>query len=305
MRGYDMRSHIWITILTPTYNRAYTLPRLYKSLCRQSCKDFMWLIVDDGSVDDTKDVVSSFKADFPLHYIYKENGGKHTALNTGMKYITTDYTFIVDSDDYLRDNAIESANRWIDDISGISGFAGVAGVTGIAGLKCDEENKVIGQFPKNYKYIDCLNSERKQHKLLGDKAEIYKTELLKTHPFPVYDDERFMPESIIWNQFSLEGYKVRWYKECIKVCEYLSDGLTSATRCKNHFKENYKGYRDDCALNLKVLRFPYNYSSASVFYARCCDIKKTKRCLASFELSFLERVIIILVGRCRYYLERY
>lgn len=294
-----MKPHIKVTVLTPTYNRASTLPRLYESLKRQSCKNFKWLIVDDGSFDDTKNIVMEFKPDFSLQYIYKKNGGKHTALNTGMKYITTDYTFIVDSDDYLRDNAIALIDQWIDNIEGIPDLAGVAG------LRVNEEGKIIGQFPKKCEYIDCPNSNRKQYKLLGDKAEVYKTKLLIDHPFPVYDDEHFMPESIIWNQFSLEGFKMRWFKGCIVVCEYLEDGLTSSTKKKNHFKENFKGYRDDCALNLKVFKFPYNYSAASVFFARCCNIKQAKGCLDNFKLSFVERMIIILVGICRYYLGRY
>lgn len=90
-----------VTILTPTYNRAYTLPRLYNSLLNQSDMRFVWVIVDDGSTDNTKALVESFKTDnFPIMYLYKENGGKHTAVNLGVKYIDTKYTFIVDSDDF-------------------------------------------------------------------------------------------------------------------------------------------------------------------------------------------------------------
>lgn len=294
-----MISDTKVTILTPTYNRAHTLPQLYNSLLRQSDKRFSWVIVDDGSSDATREVVSGFAANFPLKYIYKQNAGKHTAINCGMQSIDSEFTFIVDSDDYLKDNAIELINRWIVDIAGVTGLAGVAG------LSVDEENKVMGQFPNNCEYIDCFNSERKLCKLLGDKAEVYKTELLKSHPFPVYEDERFMPESIVWNQFSLEGLKVRWYKDCIKVCKYLEDGLTSATKNIDYFKKNYKGYRDDYALNLKVFRFPYNYLSVSVFYARCKAIKRTKGCFDNFEVNIFEKNLITLLGEFRYFLGRF
>ena len=109
-----MGSEIKITVLTPTYNRAHTLPRLYKSLCRQTDFTFAWLIVDDGSNDETKTTIDRFeKKKFSIKYVYKNNGGKHTAINEGMKYVNTEYTFIVDSDDYLKENAIERVNCWI------------------------------------------------------------------------------------------------------------------------------------------------------------------------------------------------
>lgn len=287
-----------VTILTPTYNRAYALPKLYDSLCKQTDKRFIWIIVDDGSSDNTKEVVLSFKCDFEIEYIYKQNGGKHTAVNVGVQRIQTEYTFIVDSDDYLKNNAIEYINKWIKETAGITGLAGVSGLASV-------KNEIIGQFPDDCEYIECLNSERKQYNLQGDKSEVYKTELLKYHPFPVYEDERFMPESIVWNQFSLEGLKIRWYKECIKVCEYLDDGLTSATKNIDHFRKNFKGYRDDCALSLKVHRFPYNYSAASVFYARCYAIGEAEHCLDNLGTTLIDRSIIILLGKIRYKTGRY
>lgn len=294
-----MDSDIKVTILTPTYNRAHTLVRLYNSLCRQSDRRFSWMIVDDGSSDNTKDIVEKFEDDFEIKYIYKKNGGKHTALNTGIQKICTEYTFIVDSDDYLKDNAIELVNKWVDDV------AGMAGIAGVAGMCVNELGAMIGQFPDGCEYIDCLNSERKKYHLLGDKAEVYKTQLLKSHPFPVYKDELFMPESIIWNQFSLQGLKVRWHKECIKVCMYLEDGLTSAARNIEHFKRNYKGYRDDCALNLKVYKFPYNYSAASVFYARCCAAGNPWHCLDDLGITVIKKIVISIIGSIRYKVGRY
>lgn len=290
------------TILTPTYNRAYTLPRLYDSLIRQKDKHFIWLIVDDGSDDNTKEIVDGFKQqDFLIKYVYKENGGKHTAINWGMKLVETDYTFIVDSDDFLRDNAMGLVNHWVDEIEGLPGFAGVAGTK----VKAGKENSIIGQFPTDYEYIDCLNSERKQKKLLGDKAEVYKTELLKQNPFPEYKDEKFIPESIVWNKFSLMGLNVRWHKEGIMVCTYLEDGLTHATKKISHFEKNFQGYRDDCKLSLEVMKFPYNYSASSVFYAKCHALGKGKDCLDDFNISCLRKVLIKIFGMIRYQWGRY
>lgn len=290
-----MCSEIKITVLTPTYNRAHTLPRLYNSLCRQTDFAFIWLIVDDGSNDETKSIIDRFEEKrFSIKYVYKSNGGKHTAINEGMRYVNTEYTFIVDSDDYLKENAIELVNGWIEQIRGMRGFAGVAG------LRINEKNEIIGQFPQGYEYIDCPNSERKKYKLLGDKAEIYKTEILKSHPFPVYEDEKFMPESVIWNQFSLDGLNVRWYREGITVCEYLEGGLTSESRNIEYFRKNYKGYKDEFMLGFKVYRFPYNYSAASVFYARCIAINKQKAVFKENHFKLLDKFIIVLMGMLRY-----
>lgn len=291
-----------VTILTPTYNRAYTLPRLYESLLRQSDKRFCWVIVDDGSRDDTKTVVNDFMSDnFSIRYIYKENGGKHTAINWGMQYINTEYTFIVDSDDYLCEDAIGLINKWAKEMVGIAGFAGFAGVR----ISDKKGCHTIGEFPKKYDYIDCLNSERKRNKLMGDKAEVYKTELLKKNPFPEYKDEKFMPENVIWNRFSLMGLKVRWHKEGITICEYLDDGLTAATKKLSHFENNIKGYRDDCEISLKALKFPYNISAGSVFCAKCIALKRTEKSMGGFDITFIERIFIILLGKIRYRMGRY
>lgn len=299
--GSEYCKKVDIAILTPTYNRAYTLSRLYDSLMRQKSKHFIWVIVDDGSTDNTKEVVDKFiNPDFLIKYIYKKNGGKHTAINLGMEYIDTPYTFIVDSDDFLTDNAMELIKQWTNDIEGLSGFAGVAGIR----VKNDKVNSIIGQFPDNCEYIDCLNSDRKQKKLLGDKAEIYKTELLKQNPFPEYKDEKFIPESVVWNKFALKGLKVRWHKEGIVVCTYLEDGLTYSRKNKSHFEENYRGYLEDCKLSFKVMKFPYNFSAASVFFAKSY-VSGKKGCLKSFDISYFEKGLIILLGVMRYRLGRY
>lgn len=291
-----------VTILTPTYNRAHTLPRLYNSLLCQKDMHFEWVIIDDGSDDNTKEIIEGFKTkDFPIRYMYKENGGKHTAINMAVKAIETSYTFIVDSDDFLLENTMELVNHWIEEIDDDSSFAGVAGVR----VHDDVEHSVIGQFPEKYEYVDCLNSERKKKKLIGDKAEVYRTNLLKANPFPEYKDEKFMPENVIWNKFALMGLKVRWHKEGIVVCEYLEGGLTSATRKKSHFKNNFKGYREECNLSLKVLPFPYDLSAGSVFYAKCCDWGWNKQCLNEFNISKLEKLIIIMLGEVRHKVGRY
>ena len=105
-----------LTVFTPAYNRAHTIGRTYKSLCSQKCKDFVWLIVDDGSTDNTAELVKDWMSKdngFEIQYIYKENGGMHTAHNVAYRNIHTELNTCIDSDDALSENAVEKIiNKW-------------------------------------------------------------------------------------------------------------------------------------------------------------------------------------------------
>ena len=284
-----------LTIVTATYNRAGYLRRLYDSLVNQGSKKFIWIIIDDGSTDDTEEIVKNFvNDDFPVIYRKKDNGGKHTALNYGIPLIKTPYTFIVDSDDYLFKNAIELVYQWILEIADDPRFAGVAG-----NRMNESNNSIIGSYP-NKEYVDCLNSQRVFKHLLGDKAEIYKTDLLRSNPFPVFDGEKFIPESVVWNKISDMGLMLRWHKESLVKCGYLENGLTSSVRSIDAFKKNYNGFKEDFRINFRTLPFPFNYSAASVFYAKCIAINNCEKCLDNIEISFLKRILIRVLGRIRF-----
>lgn len=237
-----------ITVLTPTYNRAYRLTKLYMSLMRQSCKDFEWILVDDGSTDHTKELYDSWNKDgLDCHYYYKKNGGKHTAVNYGVKRAKGDYIFIVDSDDYLTKDAICKVNKWVKEISNLQEFAGVSGLRGY------NKKKVIGKRPDLSKeIIDCTNLERKKNHLIGDKAEIFKKEILLQYPFPEYKDEKYIPEDIVWNAIARDGYKIRWHNEIIYIGEYLEDGLTRGHKDYDMRVECFRGYTEREKLNVKV-----------------------------------------------------
>lgn len=173
-----------ITILTPVYNRKKEMRNLFSSLCSQSNKEFVWMIVDDGSSDGLGELIDEFRtqADFGIEYICKENGGKHTALNVGFEAIKTELTFIVDSDDILVENAIETViNEW-----SLVREKNLAGMSFLCGYK---DGKVIGtEFPNNgiYNEIDI----RFKHKAVGDKAEVLRTDLLKKYHFPEFKNEK-------------------------------------------------------------------------------------------------------------------
>ncbi len=227
-----------ITIFTPSYNRAYTLDRLYKSLLNQTFKDFEWVIVDDGSTDDTESVVEAMKqksAFFDIIYVKTKNGGKHRAVNKGVQLASGEMFFIVDSDDWLPETSLEKVIKYenaIPDSQKVK-FAGVSG------LKCNEDNKEIGSTFDG-EYFDCTYIEGGSNNITGDKAEVYYTALLKKYPFPEFENENFIMESVVWNAIASDGYKLRYFNENIYYCEYLPDGLTNSGFEK--FRNTPKGY---------------------------------------------------------------
>lgn len=226
-----------ITIFTPIYNRAYIVEQLYHSLLRQTCFEFEWLIVDDGSTDNICTLVDEWlksNQQFKIRIYHQENKGKHAAINYGVKLAKYESFFIVDSDDYLEDNAVETIICYWEEVHLDNGFAG------IAGLRRNGSGKIIGGIPLFEKCVDASNLERENFGLEGDKAEIYKTELLRRFPFPEYEGEKFLTEAVVWDRLAYEGYKIRWINMSLVVCDYLEDGLT-AMRDKV-FIDNPKGW---------------------------------------------------------------
>ncbi|MBD5355801.1 MAG: glycosyltransferase family 2 protein [Bacteroides sp.] len=211
-----------VTIFTPTYNRGYTLKRLYDSLCVQTDKNFEWIIVDDGSIDDTSVRVKEFISEnkINIRYFAQLNGGKHRAINHGVKEAVGELFFIVDSDDCLPHDAIETIKREYDTIKGDIKFAG------ISGLKAYFNGAKVGGEEK-WSTIDCNSLDlRYRHKVRGDMAEVMRTDVFREFPFPEIDGEKFCPEALIWNRIATK-YLIHHFYNKIYLCEYLPDGLTA------------------------------------------------------------------------------
>lgn len=226
-----------ITVFTPIYNRAYIINQLYQSLLRQTNHAFEWLVIDDGSTDHIGEMMNAWiqntKA-FKIRFYQQENGGKHRAINRGVQLAKGDAFMIVDSDDFLTDDAIDIVCRYWEEIKDNNEYAG------ISGLRIDRDGQVIGEKPLFEKYVDATNLERGKYGLLGDKAEVYKTEILQKFPFPEYEGEQFLSEGIVWDKIAYCGYKIRWINRGIIVGEYLEDGLTA--NIVEVKKQNPKGW---------------------------------------------------------------
>ena len=187
---YSNRTAARLTIHTPTYNRAHTLPRLYGSLKCQKCKSFIWLIVDDGSTDDTNKIVHSWieaEKDFEIRYIYKENGGIHTAYNTAFENIDTELAVGIDSDDMVADGAIELILKFWDECKS-------EGYSGVVGLDADLKGNIIGdKFPDDVKNITVIEGSDGLYN--QEKKFVVDSELYKTLPrCPVFEGEKYFPE---------------------------------------------------------------------------------------------------------------
>lgn len=224
-----------VTVLTPTFNRGGgSLNKLYQSLQKQTIKDFEWLLVDDGSTDDTKNIAEEMrkKAEFPMRYIYKENGGKHTALNVGVKQITSELTFIVDSDDTLVPDAIETILQYHKKYKERKDLCGYSFLRrfpdGNINGKPFEPDEKVGT------YIECrINADDTQ----ADKAEVFYTRCLKEFPFPEYRNEKFLGEDLVWIRMAMK-YQMVHINRAIYVGNYLEDGLTKNRR-KNNIRSPY------------------------------------------------------------------
>lgn len=212
-----------VCVFTPTYNRAYIISEIYKSLKEQTLQDFIWLVVDDGSTDETEDLFQTYleAAPFPIIYKRVENGGKQRAHDLAVSICENELFYCLDSDDHLTKDAIETiVENWQECRNDSS-------IAGILALRGTDRDSVIGTpMPKGVDYST-------QHELFdryhykGDSALIYRTDILRQFPFDVEDGEKFIPETYAYFQID-QHYRCRLVNKIIQIGDYLPDGYTSA-----------------------------------------------------------------------------
>ncbi|MEH7416921.1 glycosyltransferase family 2 protein [Neobacillus drentensis] len=224
-----------LTVFTPTYNRAYTLHLCYESLKRQTCKDFIWLIIDDGSTDTTKELVTEWMKEkiVPIRYHFQENLGMHGAHNTAYELIETELNVCIDSDDYMPDDAVEK-------IITLWKKFGSGKYAGLVGLDASPEGKVIGtRMPEKLKESTLSNLYAK-HNVKGDKKLVYRSDLTrKIPPYPIFPGEKYCPLSYKYILIDQE-YPLLTINEVLCIVEYLPDG--SSMNIINQYKKNPNGF---------------------------------------------------------------
>ena len=223
-----------LTVFTPAYNRANELPRLYDSLINQTCTDFEWVVVDDGSQDHTEQLMREYIDEniLNIQYLRQENGGKMRAHNRGAQMAQGELFVCIDADDWLTPNAIETIISKKDHI--VSQKLG-----GMMFLNYDgESTKIVGTaFPWQERECSCFDVYNK-YGVTGDKTIVLKTSVLKEYPFPEIEGEKFVPEALVYNRIS-EKYELFCVNVAIKRVEYLPDGISN-----NYFnicRKNPKG----------------------------------------------------------------
>lgn len=216
-----------ITIITPTYNRAHTLPIAFEGLRKQTFRDFCWLILDDGSTDNTSEIVENFKKENLFEITYKKDRNRHKFLTVldGIKMVETPYFIILDSDDTYPENALEILVNEAETIKNQENYIGVMG------LSADEEGNIVGDKYPNNGFDGSIFEMRYKYKVKGDKNGIFFTKTyqreIEGKDFTKYEGKGYIPQSVIFNDYDSRGVKTRFINKIIRY--YLKDEDDSAS----------------------------------------------------------------------------
>lgn len=223
-----------LTVFTPAYNRAYTLHKCYESLQKQTSKDFTWLIIDDGSTDNTKELVDSWISEnkIEIRYKYQENQGMHGAHNTAYELIDTELNVCIDSDDYMPEDAVENiVSFWKENKR--------EDLAGIAGLDIYESGEIIGdKLPEDINestYWDIYH----KYKVKGDKKLVYRSDLTRKYPYPIFEGEKYVGLGYKYAKLD-DDYKLLFLNKPLCVVEYMEDG--SSRNMLRQYRNNPRGF---------------------------------------------------------------
>lgn len=250
-----------ITVFTPTYNRAYILGKCHESLNRQTCKDFIWLIIDDGSTDITRELVHQWQNSengYEIQYIYKENGGLHTGYNTAIANMNTELSVCIDSDDSMPEDGIEQILKIWDNIHDEN-------IAGIVGLDFDQNGKLIGKLLPEADSINaatllCIDG-------IGDKKYVMRNDLLRSiAPMPVFPGEKnFNPHYFVIRLS--QKYRFKPVNQCLCLVEYQADGMTA--NIWNQYRNSPNSFAElrRAILEVPGMTWRYRYKTAAHYVA--------------------------------------
>jgi glycosyltransferase involved in cell wall biosynthesis len=276
-----------LTVFTPTYNRAYLLPQLYESLLQQTSKEFIWLVIDDGSTDTTRELIESWKQEnkIEINYIFKENGGMHTGHNVAYANITTELNVCIDSDDFLPLDSINIILKFWREIKSEH-------LAGMIGLDAFKDGNIVGtSFPFNLK--ECKYFELKsKFNVVGDKKFVYRTDVIKKYPeYPIFSNERFVPLGYKYLLID-QDYNLGVIHNVLCIVEYMPDG--SSKNIFKQYRKNPKGFAFERKIRMKYSstlkeRFMncIHYVSCSIFLKNASFLgESTNKWLTFFAIPF-------------------
>lgn len=251
-----------ITIITPTFNRAKTLPKVFESLLNQSFKDFLWIILDDGSTDNTVKVVENFQLLNPFfEIIYKKDKNRHKFLTVleGVKMVKTPYFMVVDSDDIYPENSLEILISEVEKIENQDDYISVMG------LSADENGKIVGDKYPNEGFDGSIFEMRYKYKVRGDKFGIFITKTYQREisgkDFSQYEDKGYIPQSVIFNEYDARGIKTRFVNKIVRF--YLKDNDDAASVSNTRWSE-----KNLFGLTEGHLSFLNSYGNQLFFYPK-------------------------------------
>lgn len=237
-----------LTIFTPTYNRAHLLPKLYNSLCMQNKNDFLWMVIDDGSTDNTKELIESWQTEniLEIQYLYKENGGMHTGHNLAYANIKTELNMCIDSDDYVAIDAVRKIkNRW-------SLCNEKQNIAGIIGLDADFNNKILGTRMPEKVHIGTMTELYFQYRSKGDKKLVLRTDVVRQFPpYPEYEGEKLVPLGSLYLLID-QKFKYLYTNEILCNVEYQESGSTKSIF--RQYKQSPKGFAYARKIKLKFVK---------------------------------------------------
>lgn len=285
-----------LTVFTPTYNRAYCLHKGYEALCRQTCKDFVWIIIDDGSTDNTNELVSEWMKNdngFTIRYVYKENGGMYTGYNAAIALAETELMVCIDSDDYMPDDAIEKILSFWDNHRD-------EGYAGIIGLDSFESGEILGdKFPEQ-KSINLIDLAIGKYKLNNrDRKIIVRTDLYKlVAPMKEFPEERDFNPHILHLQLSLK-YDFLILNEKLCVVEYQADGMTNTVY--KQYLRSPKSFRETRLFDMSIKGAPLGFTmKKTIHYISSCIISR-EPCISASP----RKVLTIILYPCGWLLTHY
>ena len=249
-----------ISIIVPAYNCEGTIEKCILSVINQSFLDWELILIDDGSIDNTREICRRYADSIKIFLYSQQNSGVSSARNFGIKKATGEYLLFVDSDDFLLPNALSKMKNWCKEIENNSDYIGVGAARGFPD---GSYIKGVSPIVNEQGYVDATNLQRIQFNLDADMCEAYKTKILKKYPMPEWPGEKFAPEQIALNEIALDGYKLRWHSDIIYQCNYLDDGLTKGSKVLE--KNNPMGY---AMMYCHMLKYP-ECSKKQKFYAAC------------------------------------
>ncbi len=259
-----------LTVFTPAYNRAHTIGRTYESLCRQTCKDFVWLVIDDGSSDNTRQLVEGWIAErrIPIRYIYQQNQGMHGAHNTAYRNINTPLNTCIDSDDYMPDDAVEKILAFWQQCGDNPRLAGMIG------LDVTEDGRVIGtKFPEGMTTTTLQGFYSAGGR--GDKKMVYRTDVIKQYPeYPLFEGERYVGLAYKYMLID-QDYELATLNEPLVIVEYQQDG--SSYNMFRQYWNNPRGFAFFRKTEMKTTRSLKRKLQVCTHYVSSCIISRNWR----------------------------